>query len=151
MVEVLPPKEVDYALKRAIETVYLKKIKQNTPSKTGKTAAAWKLKKVKDGEYMIYNKKFGDIVEYLENGTGLYGPKGEKYIIVPKDKKALKFIINGKTVFCKEVVHPGIEARHFIRDTMEDSITKRDFFNEFDKRFHNILDRNIARVCKKKT
>ena len=30
--------------------------------------------------------KYGDLVEF---GTGVYGPKGQAYTIVPKDKKAL--------------------------------------------------------------
>ncbi len=48
---------------------------------------------------------------YLEYGTGIYGPLGRP--ITPKDAKALKFKIGGKTVFAKSV--KGMTPQPFIR------------------------------------
>ena len=48
---------------------------------------------------------------YLEYGTGIYGPL--KRPITPKEGKALKFSIGGKTIFAKSV--KGMTPQPFIR------------------------------------
>lgn len=136
---------VSKAFGRALKKTYLKKLKENTPSKTGKTRLAWKMKEVKPGIFEIINEQFGDIIRYLDEGTGLYGPTGEKYIIMPKSKKSLKFIINGQEVFAKKVVHPGLEARHFIDETFDDP----NLYKEFEYWFSFYLDESIDKFIRK--
>jgi len=46
------------------------------------------------------------------------------HIIVPSNKKALKFKVNGKDVFSKRVFHPGTQPNPFFERGME--ITKRE-------------------------
>jgi len=41
------------------------------------------------------------VLQYLEYGTGLYGPKGR--IIKPVAKKMMKFNIDGQTIFTRRV------------------------------------------------
>lgn len=55
---------------------------------------------------------------FLENGTGKYGPKGAPYPIVARGG-VLSFMVNGKRVFARKVMHPGIKATHFMRDAAE--------------------------------
>ena len=54
------------------------------------------------------------VARYLEEGTGLYGPKHKAYIIRPKDPDGyLRFYSRktGQWVFAKQVLHPGIHAQ----------------------------------------
>ena len=73
-----------------------------------------------------------------EEGSGLYGPKGAKYPIVPKNKSALAFPgsrsfllersgdsllpIGAKgTMFFAEVEHPGVGERPFFKTTLSEN------------------------------
>jgi hypothetical protein len=57
---------------------------------------------------------------YFQN----YGTKGP-YTIVPKDPKGvLAFMIDGKQIFAKKVIHPGLPARNFMESTLEESRDK---------------------------
>ena len=47
------------------------------------------------------------------------------HIIVPLDKKALKFNMGGQTVFAKKVFHPGTQPNPFFERGIE--ITKKEF------------------------
>lgn len=57
-----------------------------------------------------------DYAQYQEFGTGSRGevPTGP-YVIEPKRAKALRFQVNGRTVFAKRVVHPGVAPKPFLR------------------------------------
>jgi phage gpG-like protein len=67
-----------------------------------------------------------EIAAYHDEGTGIYGPKGSRYVIRPVKAKALRFITSGYTVgkhgaakrrsrlnyaFAKYVLHPGVRQR----------------------------------------
>jgi HK97 gp10 family phage protein len=53
---------------------------------------------------------------YMEFGTGSRGEfPGEPYVILPKNKKYLRFKVNGQWVSTKRVVHPGVKARPYMR------------------------------------
>jgi hypothetical protein len=83
---------------------------------------------------------------YLEYGTGLWGPKHAKYVILPKNKKALAFFSAAATelgtgralyrsasrrgglvksraraarVVVRKVIHPGIRPRPFLVPAFE--------------------------------
>lgn len=51
---------------------------------------------------------------YVENGTGLWGPKHAKYLIEPKDPNGWLHWVNdlGEDVFAKRVWHPGSPGAH---------------------------------------
>ncbi|MGE7672977.1 hypothetical protein ACQKMV_05235 [Lysinibacillus sp. NPDC094403] len=60
--------------------------------------------------YVAHGSKVG---MYHELGTGIYGPN--KRPITPKNKKALRFEIGGKTIFVKSV--KGIKANPVLENT----------------------------------
>lgn len=71
----------------------------------------------KDGAtlYLAHGSKVGG---YLEEGTGIYGPKGRP--IRPVKAKALVFKINGQLIFAKEV--KGMKARPIIKPTAQKNL-----------------------------
>lgn len=48
-----------------------------------------------------------------------YGGKAP-YVIVPKNRKALRFMMNGKIVFARKVIHPPLPERSFMRSGLDD-------------------------------
>lgn len=66
--------------------------------------------------YLAHGTKVG---RYLEEGTGIYGPKGRPFEIRPKKKKALRFTSGNNTVFAKSVMHPGMKAHPVIEPTAD--------------------------------
>lgn len=138
-------REIGSAMFDAIEQTYFRELIKNTPKATGNTSTGWKIKLLSDGTISITNKKWGDIVTYLEEGTGIYGPKKQAYVIKPKKSGGtLAFNIGGKKIFAKFVIHPGIKARHFVRDTFNNSSTYDKMLNILDKRIVNILDKLLT-------
>lgn len=75
--------------------------------------------KNKDGVvlYLAHGSRVGT---FLEEGTGIYGPA--KRPITPKNAKALKFTIGGKTIFVKSV--KGMKARPIIEPTVDSNWPK---------------------------
>jgi hypothetical protein len=49
-----------------------------------------------------------------DGGSGLYGPKRRKYLIRPKNGKALRFVKNGRFIFARSVMHPGVHPTRFL-------------------------------------
>lgn len=49
-------------------------------------------------------------------GKQTFGP----YVIRPKHASALKFKVGGKEVFAKQVIHPGVRARPFMRPAIDE-------------------------------
>lgn len=95
-----------------IQDIFLEALIDATPIDTGMTGASWKIKR-QGNSILIYNER-GDIIKFLEEGTG-------PHTIRPKPgKRALKFTINGRDVFAKKVEHPGTEALHFVFNVMND-------------------------------
>jgi len=116
------------SLLKAVDSIYTAEIIKSTPKSSGATADAWETNIV-SGNIVIHNDEFGDIVLFLEEGTK--GP----YEIKIKNKKALS---NGDTFFGKRVIHPGIEARHFIRSVFEDK--------ELEKKFEKVLEFQLSKI-----
>jgi hypothetical protein len=118
----------------AVSKTYLKYIIETTPTKTGMTAEAWELEVNDDFSVDIYNKDFGQVVLYLEEGT-------DPYVIKPKTKKALRWQIGpgDRYAFAKRVNHPGIEARKFIQTIMTDDKIFREFETELEARLEPYL------------
>ena len=67
-----------------------------------------------------------------EYGSGLYGPKRAKYAIKPKNKKALKWAVQGAIApggaasagfaFSRGVMHPGVKASRYLERAIEQNI-----------------------------
>lgn len=55
-------------------------------------------------------EKYG---EYIEEGTGIYGPKKAPFKITAKRGKALKMMIGGQLVFRRSVMSKGMKAQPF--------------------------------------
>lgn len=92
------------------------------PSRPPGTArASWHTKPVvgpiKSASAEVYEtgvESEDDVTVFLEKGTGLYGPKGQKYWIFPKDPGgSLHFFSrkSGEWVTAKAVLHPGIHPQ----------------------------------------
>jgi hypothetical protein len=89
----------------------------NTPKKTGKLAGSWRKTAVEAGPdgWMVSVETDVDYAPFVENGTGLYGPKHAKYLIKPKKPGGtLRFVVDGKVVFAKYVWHPGSKGHYMM-------------------------------------
>jgi len=151
MDDLIGMKELDKAMGKAIETVYLRELRIRTPKKTGFHAGQWDIRRNGAFNYSLVNP-FGKIIIFLEGGT-------KAHFIQPKTKKMLKFPIKtapvlrnkreqqkfrekgvifffnrqrkvvlgyvkeGGKYFClaREVKHPGFEGKHFIKNMLEDA------------------------------
>lgn len=84
---------------------------------------------------MIYAiGKAGEIINWLNYGTE--GP----YIIKPKDKTKLRFKISGETFFANKVIHPGITARKYVEQVMDDQGINDKFEKEFEQAIERLLE-----------
>lgn len=127
------------AIQRAVYKTFYKELVRKTPGK-GIVADEWDVIIEKD-QVIIINRKYGDIVKFLEYGTGLYGPKKKKYTIVPKDKKALRWKSGAgdRFTFATKVEHPGIKARKFVNGVMEDPVVNKQFDKELELQLSRVL------------
>ena len=150
-------KELDNAIQRAIELVYVNELIKRTPKKTGFTASQWTSYSTNNFNYVISNTE-GDIITYLEEGTKAHTirPITKKMLRFeikkppvlrnPKEQKRFKekgviFFFNktrqpvlgfskeGGKYFCfaKKVMHPGFEGQFFIRDILDDNVLFKKF------------------------
>lgn len=60
------------------------------PFITGKLAGSVNVKKISQGVYSVGTNVF--YAEFVEEGTGLFGYKGQRYLIRPVNKKVLAFL-----------------------------------------------------------
>lgn len=64
--------------------------------------------------------EYGKYMEYGTASRGEFG--GSPYTILPKKSKYLVFTVNGKKVFAKKVVHPGVAPRPFMRPAAQEAM-----------------------------
>ena len=84
----------------------------NAPFDTGLLASRINLTPQIEGftEYTLSaDTEYADAVEF---GTS-------PHVIKPNQMKALKFKIDGKTIFSKKVMHPGTEAQPYMRPALD--------------------------------
>lgn len=57
-----------------------------------------------------------DYAPYVEHGTGLWGPKHKKYLILPKEPGGTLHWVGagGHDIFSKGVLHPGSPGHHMV-------------------------------------
>lgn len=99
----------------ALAAYFLTVIRARTSKKEGKTSASWTIHyhKVQDAVvWEISPDGREKEVTYLEFGT-------RPHVILPKGE-ALKFEIEGETIFAKSVFHPGTKPLGFVRLTQDD-------------------------------
>jgi hypothetical protein len=99
----------------ALATHFLTVIRARTPKKEGRTSASWTIHyhKVQDAVvWEISPDGREKEVTFLEFGT-------RPHVILPKGE-ALKFEIEGETIFAKSVFHPGTKPLGFVRLTQDD-------------------------------
>lgn len=96
-------------------------VKMNTPIETGELRAeiheALTVVTISPLGEKVYEGGSESNLEYavfVENGTGLWGPKHAKYVIRPRNPNGwLRWIgKDGSPVFAKEVMHPGSPGNH---------------------------------------
>ena len=111
------------------------RVKRNTPVRTGRLRSSI----VHKGGGLRY--EIGTDVKYaryVEEGTGLFGPRKRKYPIEPRNKKALAWPATGQTaaglgrgpqgtskrggslIVRKRVMHPGIKGVHMFERTAKE-------------------------------
>jgi len=54
--------------------------------------------------------------KFIEYGTGVH-------VIEPRERKALRFDVDGTTVFAKRVLHPGTEALWILSDAFTEELS----------------------------
>lgn len=93
-------------------------VKRESPVDHGRLQGSWT--KFDDGPNQKTIKSSANYAQYVNDGTGLYGP--HKTLIKPTTKKALKFTPNkgkfkGMTIFTP--YSRGIKPRKFVEKSME--------------------------------
>lgn len=98
----------------------VRKAREKAPVKSGalRSSIAYRV----DGNELIIGPHV-PYAPYMEFGTGSKSEfGGQPYEIKPKSGKYLKFQSNGKTVFVKKVMHPGVDPRPFMRPAVEEAM-----------------------------
>lgn len=85
-------------------------LKENSPQDHGRLAGSWILRKVS-----LMHSVVGTNVKYaLAQNYGL-----DPFVIYPRRRKALRFVISGKVIFAKRVNHPGIKGKKYIEKSID--------------------------------
>ena len=88
-------------------------LRKESPVDTGALQGSWM--QFKTGEFTREVKSSKKYADYVDKGTGLYGPR--KKLITPKKKGGVLFFkVGGEKVFVKS--SEGIKPRHFVRKSI---------------------------------
>jgi len=111
--------DLHMAVYAALWDSYVGAIIENTPVDTGMTKMQWDFYPVAPFQYKLVNTN-GEVILYLEKGTGIYGPRKRK--IVPVRAKALRWYdrSTGTFRFAKSV--KGIKPMKFVEAVLEDPV-----------------------------
>ena len=97
----------------------LRKQQENVPVRTGKLRQSLMITHSVGRSVIGTDLYYGKYVEY---GTGQFNEfGGAPYEIRPKNPNGvLVFEINGRKIFAKKVIHPGIRPQPFIRTSVDE-------------------------------
>ncbi len=112
-------------IKRALQLSRMElkgNLQRNSPVDEGGLQGGWFMASVPSPGGKVYSSK--KYTSWLNDGTGIYGPKGQR--IYPKTKKALAFVYNGKKVVVKNV--KGIKPRRFVEKSIRQTEARSDEF-----------------------
>lgn len=92
----------------------------NTPVRSGHMRTSWFQRPVQKVTYALWQGYQGviensvDYAAYVENGTGIWGPKHAPYVILPKHAGLLAWRDphTGHWIHAKKVIHPGSPGNH---------------------------------------
>jgi hypothetical protein len=94
---------------------------EGTPVNTGNLAEHWKVSPLRKigGSYAagVYNRV--SYAVHVEYGTGLYGPKGQRYLILPKKPGGVLSWVDkstGQRRYSTRVLHPGSPGAYMLRN-----------------------------------
>ena len=105
--------EIDRAVDRGVEKTardiarYAARI---APRDTGDLAESIHAEQRGLGEWVVISRE--EHAAPQEYGTA-------PYTITPNDAEALRFTVNGETVFASKVNHPGVQAQPFLRPSLD--------------------------------
>jgi HK97 gp10 family phage protein len=103
-------------------------IRQRAPHRTGALQRSVQYEVNYPSAKVEVEEKYG---QYIEQGTGVYGPKGTR--ITPKTAKAMRWNGIGGVVFAKSI--KGMKARPFFKPGVEESqLYIRDSFRSVTER-----------------
>jgi len=121
-------KALDEAMSEAV-TFMEGRVKALTPRRTGLLAQSIH-GEIERGTPVVrgivaHQSRYGDLVE---RGTGIYGPRGQEFIITPKDKKALFW--PGAKYPVMKVVQQGFPGRHMFEQALNENFGElQEIFN----------------------
>lgn len=93
----------------------IRNLKINTPVDKGRARGSWFMSNYSENETKI--KSSASHMKFLNDGTGIYGPKGQK--IKPRTKKLLVFEYKGNTVFARSI--KGIKPLRIVEKSIKDT------------------------------
>lgn len=138
-------KEMRLAMKKAVRNIAERARREHRfISRSGKLEATIGHGMTKDTGDSVegFVSAGGDKVPYaraIHEGSGLYGPKGARYPIVPRFRKALRWVSDqgtwSKFEFARKVMHPGVRPDPFIENASaaENAATEALFAKAIDK------------------
>jgi hypothetical protein len=87
------------------------------PKRTGETSRTFRDAVEVRPNVRITGRVWSDdpVVGYLENGTGLYGPR--RRLITPRRARALRFQVGGEVVFARSV--KGMRPQPFMKRSLQ--------------------------------
>jgi len=127
-------------IQKAATAIYIPALRENTPG-TMRVADEWEVE-TDDKVVYIVNKEFGDIVTWLTEGTSPHfirakpggwlkfpKPKNEPKIKHEKPLKGNRAFEKDGYIFTKVVRHPGIVARKFVDEIINDKQLEERFID----------------------
>ena len=89
-------------------------LKKDAPVDTARLRQSIKVVPRQDGTINVFMAEHWKYVEFGSN----------PHVISAKNKKSLKFKVDGKNVFRKKVMHPGVRPNPFIRNIIKTKLSK---------------------------
>ena len=126
-------KEFEKDLYLLISETYVNFLEDNSPVQSGNLKRSWVLIKESELIYTITND--AEYAKFLDEGTGIYGPKKKIIEIKPKTKQALSFNFGGNKIVVRSVKIKGIKPLQMIQKVASSKKVQSDFDAGLEKLF----------------